>query len=197
MKSITSFVVGAVAVATLLLPGLRAAVSAGGMAPDFTLTDLNGQTHRLSDYKGKTVVLEWTNPGCPFVRKHYESGNMPRLQRAATADGVVWLSINSGARNGEEAARWLKEQNGAPTAYLSDPDGTVSRRYGAKTTPHMFVIGAEGAVVYQGAIDSIRSADQADIGRATNYVTATLAALKSGEKIARPNTQPYGCAVKY
>lgn len=180
-----------------------AAAKVGAPAPDFTLTDIAGQTHRLSSYRGKIVVLEWVNSGCPFVQKHYESGNLPRLQQAATADGVVWLSINTGrdgvqgALDGTEAAEWLRQQRAAPTAYLRDPDGAVGRLYGAKVTPHLFVITADGVLAYNGAIDSIRSADQADVGRAKNYVTAALADLNAGRPVATANTQPYGCAVKY
>lgn len=132
----------------------RAAAQTGQAAPDFTLTDLDGQTHRLADYKGKIVVLEWVNPECPFVKKHYESGNLPETQKAAVADGVVWLTINSGHEGAQgayapaQAKAWLQEQGAAPTAYCRDEDGTVGRLYGAKTTPHMFVIDAQGQLVY-------------------------------------------------
>lgn len=188
--------------AALVSPA-HAAAKTGAPAPEFSLTDLNGQTHRLADYRGKIVVLEWVNSGCPFVQKHYQSGNLPRLQRTATADGVIWLSINTGregvqgALEGAEATSWLTQQNAGPTAYLRDRDGAVGRLYGAKTTPHMFVINSDGVLVYNGAIDSIRSAEQEDIGRATNYVTAALADLKAGRPVATANTQPYGCGVKY
>lgn len=203
MKTIRAlFLFGAVVSALFSSVG-QAAARVGAPAPDFTLTDIAGQTHQLSSYRGQIVVLEWVNSGCPFVQKHYESGNLPRMQQAATADGVVWLSINTGrdgvqgAMNSAEAAQWLRDQRAAPTAYLRDPDGSVGRLYGAKATPHLFVIGADGVLAYNGAIDSIRSADQADIGRAQNYVTAALADLKAGRPVATANTQPYGCAVKY
>ena len=177
---------------------------AGQPAPDFTLAAIDGQTHRLSDYRGRTVVLEWVNPECPIVQKHYDrSGNMPKLQQAAAADGVVWLSINSAAPGKEgdydpaAVAAWMKRVGAAPTAYYRDQNGVVGRLYGARNTPHMFVIDARGQLVYEGAIDSIRSADPADIARAENYVTAALAALKAGRPVAPSATQPYGCSVKY
>jgi hypothetical protein len=180
-----------------------AAVKTGEPAPDFSLTDVQGKTHRLSDYRGKTVVLEWVNPECPFVIKHYGSGNMPALQKRATADGVVWLSINSGrpgAQGDFEADRvgaWMKKTGAGPTAYCRDRDGKIGRLYGAKSTPGMYVITAEGTLVYQGAIDSIRSSNPADIARAENYVAAALAAVKAGRPVATANTQSYGCSVKY
>ncbi len=172
----------------------RAAVSIGQPAPDFTLTDIQGRTHRLADYRGRTVVLEWVNPTCPFVVKHYGSGNMPALQHAAVADGVVWLSINSGRPGAEgdfepaQVAAWMKRVGAAPTAYCRDRDGKVGRLYEAKTTPHMFVITADGTLVYEGAIDSIRSAKVEDIAKATNYVKAALAAVKSGKPSERSTT---------
>lgn len=203
MKTIASLLLGAVALSTAVVSETRAAASVGSAAPDFTLTDINGQTHQLSDFRGKTVVLEWVNSGCPFVQKHYESGNLPRLQRDATADGVVWLTINTG-RDGVQgamqpaaASAWLRGHQAGPTAYLRDPDGNVGRLYGAKTTPHMYVINSAGVLVYTGAIDSIRSADQSDIAKAKNYVTAALEDLKAGRPVATTNTQPYGCGVKY
>jgi hypothetical protein len=191
------------AVAAIASPSARAAAGVGLQAPDFSLTDINGQVRKLSDYRGKTVVLEWTNPECPIVRKHYLSGNIPSLQRAATADGVVWLSINSGHPGSEgdfdsgQVADWLRRTGGEPTAYMRDPDGRVGHLYGAKATPHMFVISADGTLVYAGAIDSIPSADTDDIYRATNYVKAALAELKAGQPIAVSTSRAYGCAVKY
>jgi hypothetical protein len=188
----------------VVAPSAQAAAATGQPAPDFTLTDIDGQSHRLADYKGKVVVLEWNNPDCPIVHKHYDSGNIPKLQHAAQADGVVWLLINSGAA-GEQGAdysadqikAWLQQRNSAPNAYLRDPNGQAGHLYGAKTTPHLFVINADGILVYQGAIDSIRSADPDDIPRAQNYVAAALAAVKAGQPVAKANTQPYGCNVKY
>lgn len=190
--------------AVVLAAGLHAAAVVGQAAPDFTLTDIKGATHNLADFKGKTVVLEWVNPECPFVVKHYEkSGNIPALQKAATADGVVWLSINSAAsgKQGDydaaKVAAWSAKTGAAPTAYLRDPDGKVGKAYGAKTTPHIFVITADGKLAYNGAIDSIKSADAEDIAKAENYVKAALASVKKNEAVEKSSTQPYGCSVKY
>jgi hypothetical protein len=191
------------ALAAISTGAARAAVAVGAPAPDFTLTDINGQVHRLSEYKGRVVVLEWVNPDCPFVRKHYGSGNIPRLQKSATGDGVVWLSINSGHPGAEgdyapaDAAAWMKKMGASPTAYCRDQDGKVGRLYSAKTTPHIFVITADGTLAYDGAIDSIRSADVDDIPRATNYVSEALQAVKSGKPVVKAYSQPYGCSVKY
>jgi hypothetical protein len=190
-------------ISALVATMARGDVEIGQPAPDFKLTDITGQAHSLSDFKGKTVVLEWVNPECPFVQKHYGSGNIPRLQRQATADGVVWLMINSGCPGAQgdfappQAAAWLQQMGAAATAYFRDPDGKVGRLYGAKTSPHLFVITADGKLVYDGAIDSIRSANVDDIPRATNYVAAALAAVKAGKPVLTASTQPYGCSVKY
>jgi peroxiredoxin len=181
------------------------AVEIGAPAPDFTLTAIDGKAHKLSDYKGKIVVLEWHNPDCPFVKKQYEaSGNMPNLQKAAVADGVIWLSINSGAagkQGGDYSSvqfkAYLEKNHAVPTAYLPDHDGKVGHLYGAKTSPHLFVITAAGVLAYNGAIDSIRSADAADIAKATNYLTAALASVKAGKPVEKATTEPYGCSVKY
>jgi len=175
----------------------------GQPAPAFSLPDANGQTHQLSDYAGKTVVLEWFNPGCPFVKKHYGAGNMQKQQAAARDDGVVWLTVNSSAKgkqghlDGAAANAIMAEWNGAPAAVLLDHDGTVGHAYSAKTTPHMYVIDAEGTLRYNGAIDSIPSADPADLADATQYVTAALAALAEGRPVDPALSQPYGCSVKY
>jgi hypothetical protein len=189
------------------LPGLGALATAaetGQPAPDFSLTDIAGKTHRLSEYRGKTVVLEWVNPECPFVRKHYnQSGNLPKLQQTYTAGGIVWLSINSAAagKQGdfapERVQQWMQEVHAAPTHYFRDQDGAVGHLYGAKTTPHLFIVNPEGVLVYAGGIDSIASADPADIAKATNYVDAAMADLKAGRPVAHANTKPYGCSVKY
>ena len=204
MKRIRMLLILAVAMGAVRVATAQAAAVIGAPAPDFTLRDIDGNTHQLSDYRGKTVVLEWNNPECPFVHKHYDSGNIPALQRAATSDGVVWLLINSGTPGSQGAdytaaqiKEFLKKRGAAPTAYLRDPDGTVGRLYGAKTTPHLFVITGAGTLVYDGAIDSIRSADEADIPRATNYVQAALADVKAGRPVAKSSTQPYGCSVHY
>lgn len=190
--------------ASLLFAGTLGAATVGQPAPAFTLSDLEGKPRSLEEFKGKVVVLEWVNPDCPFVKKHYDkSGNMPALQKAAAADGVVWLLINSGApgKQGDydvaQAKSWLAKQNAAATAYLRDSDGKVGNAYQAKSTPHMFVINADGTLVYNGAIDSVRSANPADIEKAENYVKAALAALKAGRAVANPSNTPYGCGVKY
>ena len=197
------FLGGVLACTMALVVSSQAAVTIGSPAPDFALTDMQGKVHRLSDYKGKTVVLEWVNPECPFVMKHYRSGNIPRTQKAATADGVIWLSINTGEPGAQgvydpaRQAKWAERMQASPTTYLRDPDGQVGRLYGAKTTPHLFVITAEGALVYNGAIDSIRSAEVEDITKAENYVRSALAAVKAGRPVAKATSQPYGCSVKY
>ena len=175
----------------------------GQPAPDFTLTDTNGQTHALASFKGKVVVLEWVNHGCPFVMKHYQSGNMQKTQKAAAADGAVWLSICSSAAGKQghltpaEWDRTTAAQGAAPTAVLLDADGKVGKLYHATNTPQLFVINAAGVIVYSGAIDSIASAKAEDVPKAQNYVLAALADLKAGRPVATPVTKPYGCSVKY
>lgn len=202
-KTISTFSIAAViwAISTVSVFAVEAKI--GEPAPAFSLTDIKGETHQLSDFAGKTVVLEWVNPECPFVVKHYSSGNMPSMQSSTTDDGVVWLTINSGSPGAQgdydqdEVTAWMAQTGAAPSAYLRDQDGTVGRLYGAKTTPHMYVINPEGKLVYNGAIDSIRSANTRDIAKAENYVASALTAVQSGEMPARPMTQPYGCSVKY
>lgn len=175
----------------------------GKPAPDFTLADTHGTTHTLSAFRGKVVVLEWINHGCPFVVKHYGSGNMQKTQAAARKDGVVWLSICSsapGKQGNMSAAEWNKtnaEQGAMPTAVLLDDDGKVGHLYHATNTPQMFVIDATGILVYSGAIDSVPSTKQSDVATAENYVLAALADLKAGRPVAIPTTRPYGCSVKY
>lgn len=194
---------GALALAALSL-GRAATASVGQAAPDFTLTDIDGNRHSLSEFKGRTVVLEWVNPECPFVVKHYDkSGNIPKLQKAATADGVVWLSINSAAADKEgdyapaQVKAWQQRIRFAATGYFRDADGVVGHLYDARTTPHIYVINPQGTLVYAGGIDSIRSSRVEDIAKATNYVTETLADLKAGRPVRTPHSQPYGCSVKY
>jgi cytochrome oxidase Cu insertion factor (SCO1/SenC/PrrC family) len=173
------------------------------MAPDFTLPAATGESISLSDFAGKTVVLEWINFGCPYVRKHYDSGNMQKLQEKYTAQDVVWLSINSSAEGkqghyeGAELLEKISENNNRANFYLTDVTGEVGHLYGAKTTPHMYVINADSQIIYHGAIDSIPSAEVADIATADNYVEAALDAHLKGEEIATSSTQPYGCGVKY
>jgi peroxiredoxin len=175
----------------------------GEPAPSFTLTDSAGIKHSLSDYQGKYVVLEWTNPGCPFVKKHYESGNMEKLQAEYTKKGVVWLSIDSSAPaeqgflEGEKAKDAKLTQYKNSTELLLDPTGKIGHEYHATNTPDMYIISPEGKLVYEGAIDSIASADQADIGKATNYVQTNLDAVMDGKPVSDPVTKAYGCSVKY
>jgi peroxiredoxin len=207
-------VVGGVVVATkvrdanaseAIAAAAAAAASAkvGQPAPAFTLVDSTGKKRSLADYRGKTVVLEWTNHGCPFVKKHYGSGNMQKQQREATAKGVVWLSINSSAPgkqghvDGAGAEKVRQDAKAAQTAYLLDPTGTVGRTYGAKTTPHMYVIDPKGVLRYAGGIDSIESSDVDDIAKATQYVPKALAELAAGKPVSVSVTRPYGCSVKY
>ena len=175
----------------------------GQPAPDFTLTDTMGQSHMLSALKGKFVVLEWTNFDCPFVKKHYGTDNMQKLQKAYAEKGVVWLSINSSAEGKQgnyPPEKWnemIKAKGAAATAVLLDPDGTVGRLYGAKTTPHMFVINAEGTLIYKGAIDDESSFDPETVKGAKNYVEAALESAMAGKPVETPSTQSYGCSVKY
>ena len=180
-----------------------AAQALGRPAPDFTLADANGRNVRLADFRGRTVVLEWNNPECPFTRKHYDSGNMQRTQAAAAQAGVVWLTINSSAPgkqghvNGAGAGAYLASSRATPAHYLLDPAGQVGRLYDARTTPHMFVINGAGTLVYAGAIDDRPTASPADIQGARNHVLAALADLRAGRSVSVPTSRPYGCSVKY
>lgn len=191
------------AASVVFASGAFAAVKLGKAAPDFTLTDTNGVSHQLSQYKGRTVVLEWVNLGCPFVQKHYNSKNMQTLQRTYTGRDVVWLSICSsapGEQGNLEPAAWNKEiaQRGiASSAVLLDANGAVGRLYAAKTTPHMFVINPEGVLVYDGAIDNKPTTNLADVTTATNYVVAALDAVLADKPVATTESRPYGCSVKY
>jgi hypothetical protein len=192
-----------VALMPLLAAGIAGAVVAGSPAPGFAITDTDGKPVRLADYKGKFVVLEWTNPECPFVRKHYSSGNMQSLQKEWGGRDVVWLAINStNAGHSEfktprEMSDWMQAQAAAPAATLLDSTSGTGRAYAAKTTPHMFVVDPAGKIVYAGAIDDKRSANPADAKTAHNYVRAALAEATSGKRVTVPSTTPYGCSVKY
>lgn len=192
----------AVLLAGAMGPAARAA-EVGEQAPEFSLPDSTGTIRSLADAKGKFVVLEWFNKDCPFVRKHYDSGNMQRLQEAYTGRGVVWLTVASSAygKQGhvtpEEASAVIRERQAHQTALLLDPDGVVGRRYGAKTTPHMFVINPEGVLIYAGAIDSVSSPDPADLAGANNYVQQALDEAMAGQPVSVPQTPSYGCSVKY
>jgi len=188
-------------VLSLSLPALAA--TAGQAAPDFALSDTHGKPVRLSDFKGKYVVLEWTNPGCPFVRNHYNTRNMQGLQSEWVAKNVVWLSIDSSNRSSwdfmEPAKRgdWMQTKGAAQSAVLVDPDSATARLYQAKTTPHMFVIDPQSKIVYAGAIDDRPSTRAADPAAANNYVRAALNQATSGKDVAVAATTPYGCSIKY
>ncbi len=188
--------------AALAIPA-SANLTAGNPARDFKLRDTDNNVIQLAQYKGKTVVLEWHNPGCPFVKKHYGSGNMQGTQAAALAQGAVWLTINSGApgkqghMTGPQAAALVKEQGVRSTEYLLDPQGVVGKAYGAKTTPQIFIINPAGTIVYQGAIDDKPTAKVEDIAGARNHVKAALAEMKAGKPVSVAETKPYGCSVKY
>ncbi len=193
----------AIAVPALTLFGPSRADADDSLAPDFTLADVHQTKHTLSEYKGKYVVLEWLNFGCPFVRKHYGTQNMQTLQKKYTEKGVVWLAIVSSAPGKEgyyppdELNAVAEKQSWAGSALLPDSDGKVGKLYGARTTPHMFVIDPTGKVIYKGAIDDKRTADPDDVKEAVNYVAAALDEAMSGKPVTTPATQPYGCSVKY
>ena len=183
--------------------GLRAEVTVGQAAPDFSLPDTNGKNHALSDFQGKLVVLEWANHECPFVGKHYNSGNMQNLQKTYTGKGIIWFTIGSSAPGKQghfPPGTWnelTKTKGASPTAVLLDPEGKVGRLYGAMTTPHMFVVDPKGVLVYQGAIDDIPSTDADDVPKAKNYVQAALDESVTGKNVSTPSTKSYGCSVKY
>ncbi|MGQ0532732.1 MAG: redoxin domain-containing protein [Caulobacteraceae bacterium] len=180
-----------------------AAVETGAQAPAFAMQDANGATRTLDEFRGRMVILEWTNHGCPYVRKHYDSGNMQALQQEATADGIVWLQVISSAPgeqgylDGAGARARVQRDNAHPTSTLLDPTGVMGRAYGARNTPQMFIISSEGAVLYQGAIDDRPSARPATLEGANNYVRAALADIEAGRPIRVAETTPYGCSVKY
>lgn len=181
----------------------QAAPQIGQPAPDFSGTDVDGKVRHLNDFRGRTLVLEWTNHDCPYVRKHYGSGNMQALQSAAAKDGVVWLSIISSAPGKQghvtpaEAKELTSSRHAAPAHVIFDASGDIGRAYEAKTTPHMFVIDSKGILVYMGGIDDKATTDQADIPGARNHVATALAELKEGKAVSQPITKPYGCSVKY
>jgi peroxiredoxin len=202
------FTLAAAALATpLVLPlfsGTALAATVGEAAPAFELKDTNGKTVRLADFKGKHVVLEWTNPGCPFVVKHYGSQNMQALQKDATAKNVVWLTVNSTAKSASDylepaalQSKLVKDWGGAPSAVLMDESGSTGRAYAAKTTPHMYVIDPAGKLVFAGGIDDKRSANPADIKTAKNHVKAALSETLAGKAVSTPTATPYGCSIKY
>jgi peroxiredoxin len=200
---IKEMMLGAVALAALVAAPALAAPTVGQPAPAFTVTDSNGRQHSLADFRGKTVVLEWTNADCPFVKKFYEPGAMQRMQADATANGVVWLTVNSGApgKQGhvtpEAANAKMKAAGFNSTAYIPDADGALGRLYGARTTPHMYVIDPRGTLVYAGGIDDTPTANSADIPKARNFVQLALADVAAGRPVATATSRPYGCSVKY
>lgn len=188
------------------LLALAATAAVGQVAPEFSAVDTAGKSHKLSDFKGKLVVLEWTNPGCPFVRKHYSgdaAGNMQSLQKEFTGKGVVWLAVNSTEASSVDylapakLAGWMGEKQAQPSATLMDESGKVGQLYGAKTTPHMYIINPQGMLVYAGGIDSVASARVDDIRVATNYVRQGLNEALGGKSISVASTKAYGCSVKY
>ena len=182
---------------------LTAAAAPGIAAPDFTVADTSGKPVKLADYRGKFVVLEWTNPECPFVRKHYNSQNMQGLQKEWGAKDVVWLTINSTNsshseyKSPEEMAKWMSAQQASPKATLIDGTSATARAYAAKNTPHMFVIDPSGKIIYDGAIDDKRSTNPADVKVANNYVRAALTEATAGKPVSIASTAPYGCTMKY
>lgn len=181
----------------------HAAAVVGQPAPDFAVRDADGREVRLSQFRGKHVVLEWMNPGCPFVRKHYDSGNMPATQKEATGKGVVWLSVYSNDDEGwlytkpGKLREWVVARKAAPTALLIDGSGAVGKEYGARTTPHMYLVSPTGTLLYAGGLDSIASADKDDIAKATNYVRQAVNEALSGKPISVATSRPYGCMIKY
>jgi len=202
MKQLFATAVALSAAFVLAAPAAATAV-VGQPAPAFTATDSNGRTISLADFKGKPVVLEWTNADCPFVQKYYSGGDMQKLQADARKQGAVWLTINSGApgkqghQSGSAANAKMRSQGFQSTAYLLDADGAVGRAYGARTTPHMFVIAPDGTLAYAGGIDSIASANPADIARAEPLTRLAITQVAAGKPVATPTSRPYGCSVKY
>jgi len=202
MKKWTASAIVAVMAVTIALTAAKAA-RVGERAPDFTATDSNGKTQKLGDYAGKFVVLEWTNRGCPYTQKQYNSGNMQRLQKEWTAKGVIWLTVISSAQGKQgyvtapEENSYVKQANASPTAVILDPDGSLGHLYDAKTTPHMFIINPQGMLIYNGAIDDKPTTDTADINGAKNYVSVALDEAMAGKPVTISTSRPYGCSVKY
>ena len=202
MTRVRTFALAALA-ATLSLPSAEATAVVGQPAPEFSVPDTTGATHSLTAYKGKFVVLEWVNFECPFVGKHYGSGHMQKLQKDYTGKGVVWLSINSSATGkqgyyaSDKVSALVKQKGAAPSAYLLDTAGSVGRAYGARTTPHMFIVDPKGTLIYAGGIDDTPSTDQADIATAKNFVSRALDEALAGKPVSTASSQAYGCSVKY
>ncbi len=202
-NAISSFAAAFSLALVLAASPIAAEPRTGEKAPDFVGVDSSGKTHKLSDLKGKTVVLEWTNHDCPFVKKHYSTSNMQKLQKEATGNGVVWLSVISSAPGfqghvkAEKADALTAERGASPTAVILDAEGDIGRAYNARTTPHMFLIDEKGTLVYKGAIDDKPSANNADVPIARNYLREALAAAGTGKPVDPDSTRPYGCSVKY
>jgi len=202
--TIRPWILGA-AITTGLCAATGAAAQAviGQPAPAFSAVDASGKPVSLADFKGKHVVLEWVNPGCPYVQKHYNSGNMPATQKAATAKGVTWLAISSTSKDAwdykqpKELVGWIQGKGGAPSATLMDDSGKIGRAYGARTTPHMYLIDPQGRLLYAGAIDSKPTSNPADIAGATNYVNQAIGEALAGKAVSQPTTRAYGCSIKY
>ena len=194
---------GIVTLVVMALSILALAVRVGEPAPNFTAADSNGKTHTLSSYRGKFVVLEWHNQGCPYTKKHYDSGNMERLQKEWTQKGVVWFTVISSAPGtqgyvtAQQENEYMQRMHAAPTAALLDPTGDLGHLYDAKTTPHMFIINPDGVLIYDGAIDDKPTPDEADIATSRNYVSLALTEAMSGKPVDTPTSRPYGCSVKY
>jgi len=192
----------AAAAITLAAPAFATAV-VGQAAPAFTATDSMGRTQSLAAFQGKPVVLEWTNSDCPFVQKFYSAGDMQKLQAEARRQGAVWLTINSGATGKQghmtsaDINAKLKAQGSAPTAYIADSSGEIGKAFGARTTPHMFVIDPQGTLVFAGGIDDLPTADPADVAKGRNHAMMALAEVKAGKPVSVASSRPYGCSVKY
>ena len=193
----------ALAVGSLTPLGAAAQAVIGQPAPAFSAVDANGKAVSLADFKGKHVVLEWVNPGCPYVQKHYNSGNMPATQKAAIDKGVTWLAVSSTAKDAgdyrppKDLVGWIQGKGGAPSATLMDDSGKIGRAYGARTTPHMYLIDPRGLLLYAGAIDSKPTSNPADIASATNHVNQALGEALAGKQVSTPTTRAYGCSIKY
>ena len=202
-RQFTTTAIASAVLAATKLAWAQSKATLGQPAPSFSAKDTSGKTVSLADFKGKTVVLEWVNPGCPFVRKHYNGGNMQSTQQDALSKNVVWLAINSTGTDQQDhmtpakLAAWMKEQKASASHTLMDEDGTIGKLYGARTTPHMYIIDGKGALVYAGGIDSLATASAADIPKATNYVKVSLSEMTSGKPLSHTSTRPYGCSVKY
>lgn len=203
MKTMKFTLLSACALLAAAPAAFAAPAVVGQPAPAFSVADASGKTVSLADYKGKTVVLEWVNPGCPYVRKHYDSANMQTTQKGATGQGVVWLAVNSTAqghydyKKPAEMTAWMTGQKAAATHALMDSDGKAGKAYGARTTPHLYIVDAKGTLVYAGGIDDKPSSNPADVKGARNHVNAALADIAAGKPVAQAVTRPYGCSVKY